>query len=189
MFLSSSTFLPQKPHAEQGPGTRQARVVVTARTREVKSPNHLPQNTTGVCKFPIREEGLTRNALRKYTSFGVHLAVKQFGARSGIHPSINRFSVTLRLSFSESVLAIHPNINRFSVHLAVKHFGARPGMHPNIDRFSVHTGVPVVWNGRVCWCSRRVDFKKESRSLYVWPGINANRRLRTVYRAVQVFRR
>ena len=31
-------------------------------------------------------------------------------------------------------------------------------MHPNIDRFSVHAGVPVVWNGRVCWCSRRLSF-------------------------------
>ena len=91
----------------------------------------------------LRGEGVTRIALRKYTSFGVHLAVKHVG---------------VRLSISEPVLAIHPNINRFSVHLAVKHFGARLGMHPNIDRFSIRTGVPVVWNGRVCWCSRRLSF-------------------------------
>ena len=62
----------------------------------------------------LRGEGLTRIALRKYTSF--------------------------------------------SVHRAVKDFGAWPGMHPNIDRFSIRTEVPVVWSGRVCWCSRRVSF-------------------------------
>ena len=53
----------------------------------------------------ILGEGLTRIALRKYTSFGDHLAVKHFGARPGIHPNINRFSVTLRLSISEPGLA------------------------------------------------------------------------------------
>ena len=46
----------------------------------------------------VRGEGLTRIALRKYTSFGVHLAVKHFEAWPSIHPNINRFSVTLRLS-------------------------------------------------------------------------------------------
>ena len=49
----------------------------------------------------LRGEGLTRIALRKYTSFSDHLAVKHFGARPSIHPHINRFSVTLRLSISE----------------------------------------------------------------------------------------
>ena len=53
----------------------------------------------------LRGEGLTRIALRKYTSFGDHLAVKHFGARPGIHPNINRFSVTLRLRLSEPGLA------------------------------------------------------------------------------------
>ena len=52
------------------------------------------------CAFSLRGEGLTRIALRKYTSFGDHLAVKHFGARPSIHPNINRFSVTLRLSIS-----------------------------------------------------------------------------------------
>ena len=41
----------------------------------------------------ILGEGLTRIALRKYTSFGVHLAVKHFGARPGMHPNIDRFSI------------------------------------------------------------------------------------------------
>ena len=63
----------------------------------------------------VRGEGLTRIALRKYTAFGVHRAVKHFRA----WPSI------------------HPNINRFSSHLALKHVGARPSIHPNINRFSV----------------------------------------------------
>ena len=53
----------------------------------------------------VRVEGLTRIALRKYTSFGVHLAVRHFGAWPSIHPNINRFSVTLRLGISEPGLA------------------------------------------------------------------------------------
>ena len=40
-------------------------------------------------KNTLRGEGLTR------------IAVKHFGARPSIHPNINRFSVTLRLSISE----------------------------------------------------------------------------------------
>ena len=61
-------------------------------------------STCGTDKSPasamcfVRGEGLTRIALRKYTSFGVHLAVKHFEAWPSIHPNINRFSVTLRLS-------------------------------------------------------------------------------------------
>ena len=126
----------------------------------------------------LRGEGVTRIALRKYTSFGVHLAVKHVG---------------VRLSISEPVLAIHPNINRFSVHLAVKHFGARPGMHPNIDRFSVHTGSGgMEWPGLLVQSEtffEQMLLLKRSLGHYVWPGIKANRRLRTVYRAVQLFRR
>ena len=53
----------------------------------------------------VRGEGLTRIALRKYTAFGVHLAVKHLGAWPSIHPNINRFSVTLQLSISEPGLA------------------------------------------------------------------------------------
>ena len=141
----------------------------------------------------LRGEGVTRIALRKYTSFGVHLVVMHFGARPDTHPNINRFSVTLRLSISEPVLAIHPNINRFSVHFAVKHFRARPGMHPNIDRFSVHTGSGgMEWPGLLVQSEtffEQMLLLKRSLGHYVWPGIKANRRLRTVYRAVQVFRR
>ena len=34
-----------------------------------------------ILQYILRGEGLTRIALRKYTSFGVHLAIKHFGAR------------------------------------------------------------------------------------------------------------
>ena len=55
------------------------------------------------CVKSLRGEGVTRIALRKYTSFGVHLAVKHVGAW---HTSKHQ---------------------PFQRHLAVKHFGARSG--------------------------------------------------------------
>ena len=104
---------------------------------------------SAMCFVIVRREGLSRIALRKYTSFGVHLAVK--------------------------------------------HFGARPGMHPNIDRFSVHTGSGgMEWPGLLVQSEtffEQMLLLKRSLGHYVWPGIKANRRLRTVYRAVQLFRR
>ena len=49
--------------------------------------------------------GFNSHRVAEITSFGVHLAVKHFGPRPGIHPNINGFRVTLRLSISDPGLA------------------------------------------------------------------------------------
>ena len=85
----------------------------------------------------VRGEGLTRIALRKYTSFGDHLAVKHFGARPSIHPNINRFSVTLRLRAVRRPVEHTSKHQPFQRQLSVKHFGARPSIHPNINPVGV----------------------------------------------------
>ena len=63
--------------------------------------------------------GLTRIAVRKYTSFGVHPAGKHLGNGPGMLP----------------------NINYLSVYMGIQHFGYASVMLPSTSCWSVHMGV------------------------------------------------